>query len=113
MTKFKMSYLLDVLLQKAPNQIEKQKWVRDVINHQYMDSQHEFHLQFFLYVVFFFLPFVAQQHATESQFIIGFNYWCLLIQILLLLHEVIQVASQGQDYFSEFWNYFDLLGAIM
>lgn len=78
-----------------------------------MQSQHEFHLQFFGYVVFFLLPFLAQQHETNSAFIYGFNYWCLIIQILLFAHECIQVYVQKKDYFFEFWNYFDMLGALL
>lgn len=38
MTMYKMAKMLDTVLEKVPNDIEKQKIIRDILNHQYMQS---------------------------------------------------------------------------
>ena len=71
-------------------------------------------MQFFIYLVFYFVPFIAQEYETNPQIIIGLNYWCLLIQLVIGGFELIQMNVHGwKDYLQDPWNYIDVSGTTL
>lgn len=46
-------------------------------------------------------------------FIIGFNYWCLLVQLAIGAQEMIQLRSQGMEYFESVFNIAELIGLFL
>ena len=113
MNEYKLSQLLGELREKSPNDTDGQKMLRDLIDFQYKATQQIFHFEFYLYVVLFLMPMVFQQYSEDPMYIIGFNYWCLLIQLAIGAGEMIQLRRHGWDYFTDIFNITELAGMIL
>lgn len=82
-TEYSLARWLGRLREKSPNDTDGQKILRDLIDFQYKETQKIFHFEFYLYVILFLMPLIFQQYSEDPMYIIGFNYWCLLIQLMI------------------------------
>lgn len=59
-------------------------------------------------------------HFTDSEglrikdgMFIASKFICIFIQTVQFLYELMQIKNEGYDYFTDFWNYFELMGLFL
>ena len=83
--------------------------VKKLIDHQFEDTFNFYQRNFFIYLVFYFLPFLLSVVFIKVEIVdIIFNVSGAIVMLLLFLQELIQIKeSWNTTYFLEPWNYIE------
>ena len=71
-----------------------------------------FTAKFIVYGLLYCFPMFVYFNSDNKSEQIIFLIPSLLVSILLFFYEILQVKSQGFEYFKDVWNWIDILGFV-
>lgn len=105
---YEVASIIENLLHMFKEDVEKQEFLRNLIDHQFVNAQKFYYKLLAGYTILYFLPFVLQLWVLDGLKAVFCLALGMLIQIPLFGFEVIQIGDGGAaDYFSDGWNWND------
>ncbi|OMJ69060.1 hypothetical protein SteCoe_33313 [Stentor coeruleus] len=99
--------LIKVLISTENETIFLSKFVKIVLEEKWKKIRSVLYIQALLYLLY--LIVISCYSTFEGVFLLIFSF---VLNVILILYELKQAISSGSDYFSDPWNYLDLIRLI-
>lgn len=105
-TNHERAMFLKKMYDQFPDQIENQKFLQLLIDDQFNQSKVIIHRLAWLYIIFFFIPFVYQIHLDDVWTVRIINLVCLAVQLIFFLYEMMIFKTKGLKLYFRLdqWN---------
>jgi hypothetical protein len=106
---YSRSLMLRQLYLSYGSTIDQQRFIRDIIDFYYDKTRWAMINIGFLYLFFFFLPFLIQIYINDGIVLILCLSSCCCSQFFFFAIELNQIRLLKMKYFVDVWNYFDIV----
>jgi hypothetical protein len=106
--------LFHKIIDKHGQNIEKMSFMKLAIDAQFRESKTIIIRNALVYIILFFLPFLAQMFREDKISMITLNSICLLSQLFIFMQEILSMYFMGSKrYLHDGWNLVDMSNIIL
>lgn len=113
MNDYVISCLMERILALCGSSIERQDIVRNLIDHQFKDTQNQYMAQLLAYFAGFIIPFIISIFTTSKPILVLCLICCLVVTAISCVEEVLKIGQSRYKYFASVSNLLNLLMVVL